>query len=134
MGEVNRVVDPVSQVELIVPSFASPERTIERATLERRGGLRRIRFYLDGTNPWPFWEDHSDTYMPTPADLGLSPELESDLRDWYDSWNVSVRYNGDPVDPVWLDAWLLRGDELVGRVQEQVWDFAEVIPEHRRGE
>lgn len=134
MGDMDRVVDPVTQVELVVPAFATPERAIERAALDRAGRLRRIRFFLDGTNPWPLWEDQGDTYMPTPRDLGLSDKLENDLRDWSASWNAHVRYNGDPIDPAWRRSWLHRGDELLGRVQEQVWDFAEVVPEHRRGE
>jgi hypothetical protein len=134
MSEVDRVVDPVSQVELVVPPFASPERAINRAALDRDGGLRRIRFYPDGTNPWPFWEDEGELFMPTPGDLGLSSELETDLRDWYNSWNANVRYGGEPLDPAWLTPWLARGDELAARVQEQVWDFAEIVPEHRKGE
>lgn len=134
MTHVERVVDPVSQIELVVPPFATPERAIARAALDRAGQLRRVRFYLDGTNPWPFWEDAGESFTPTPQDLGLSPDLEADLRQWYGSWNAHVGYNGDAVDAAWLRSWLAVGDELVCRVQEEVWDFMEIIPEHRRGE
>jgi|APHig2749369809_1036254.scaffolds.fasta_scaffold1161261_1 hypothetical protein len=47
MSDVNWVVDPITQIELVIPPFASSERAIKRAALERDGGLRHIRFYLE---------------------------------------------------------------------------------------
>lgn len=65
--------------------------------------------------------------MPTPSELGLSEQLASDLRDWFEDWNANFRYDG-PQDEDFSRRWLARGTELTVRLEEETWDFAEIVP------
>ncbi|WGD37765.1 hypothetical protein [Lysinibacter sp. HNR] len=121
------MIDPISQIEIPVPPFATPERAIKRAERERAGQLRQIRFYPDGTNPWSLWENTETNPLPTPHDLGLSSQLAADLQAWYEDWSVNFRYDG-PQDEDFSRRWLTEGARLAAQLREEVWDFAEIIP------
>jgi hypothetical protein len=45
--EYRRVIDSLTQEEMLVPSAISDERAYEHARRERAGELRVIRFFLD---------------------------------------------------------------------------------------
>ena len=122
-----RVVDPVSQVELIVPPYATPERTIARARLQREGRLRQLRFYPDGTYPWSLWEAGAENNMPSPAELGLSANLTEELRRLFEDWSVNFRYDG-PQDEAFARRWRAKAAELTARLEEETYDFAQVLP------
>ena len=58
MSDAERVIDPETQVELLVPSWATPESVVRREALKREGLLRRIRFWNEWGHAWPLWEDY----------------------------------------------------------------------------
>lgn len=132
MNASGRVLDPVTQVELEVPSFATPESTIERAEKRRQGELRTIRLSPDWAHEWPLWELGSDKYAIDPGDLSLSDDLVSDLRAWHDHWEISftpsMRWSTDAEG----DQWRLRGDQLLDRLEQELWLEAEVVGAYRR--
>ncbi|WP_460513609.1 hypothetical protein [Frigoribacterium salinisoli] len=51
------VVDPVTQVELVVSPAISVERVLERERRRRDRELRSIRFFVDWGHAYPLWED-----------------------------------------------------------------------------
>ncbi|WP_130177107.1 hypothetical protein [Cryobacterium sp. SO1] len=128
MSDDSRVVDPVTQIELVVPVYGTPERTIRRAALARKGLIRTVRFYPDWPHPWPFWGEEGAV---SAEDLGLSESLQGDLRRWFDEWNATFRYDTGWPTAATGEAWMSVGDDLVIRVQQEVWDFADVRAEHR---
>lgn len=131
-AEWARVVDPVTQEELSVPSFSTVEPTIARSAKRRAGELHTIRFFPDHGHRWPLWDPKAG-YTATPDEYGLSDQLVMALRRWYDEWEAAV----GPGDG-WRDAeqhrsWADRGDELAAWLAREVWDTAEVVVEHRTG-
>jgi hypothetical protein len=129
--ERRRVVDPVTQVELLVPPGITDARAIERARRQRAGELHRIRFFPEWGCDYPLWEDFTDKYTMEPGDYGISPELGRRLRDWARFWQRHL----DPFDG-WDDPgnereWLATGDELVRALELEVYDIAVVVPEFR---
>lgn len=128
--EWGRVVDPVTQVELLVPSYSNPEATIARSAKRRAGELHTIRFFPDHGHDWPLWDSRAG-YTATPDDYGLSDELVTALRQWYDEWEAAVGPGDGWRDPEQQRFWVERGDELAAWLAEEVWDSAEVIARHR---
>ena len=130
-GRRRRVVDPVTQKELLVPPGISDERAIERARRERAGELHRIRFFLDWGHAHPLWESFTDKYTMEPGDYGISPQLAHRLRDWARFWNRHF----DPFDgwdePGNEETWLTTGDELVADLELELYDTAVILPEFR---
>jgi hypothetical protein len=131
MSSAERVIDPVSQVELVVPVFATPERAIRRAALQRQGELRTIRFFPDWGHAWPLWENSTDGYDLCPEDLDVSEKLAQDLRQWHDDWSASFARSLEWSTEKVAERWRQSGDQLLARLQEEVWDFAEVVGTHR---
>jgi len=127
------ITDSTTQIEVWVPAGMSRERALRRATLQHNGDLRTIRFYPDHGNPWPLWEDDLENPTPTPDVYGLSDLLMTELRDWYDAWESGFRFDAGWADTSTGRAWLARGDAIADRLEFEVWDFAEVSREHRRG-
>jgi hypothetical protein len=130
-SDCRRVVDPVTQRELLVPPRITDERAIEHARKERNGELRRIRFFLDWGHNYPLWESFSDKYAMEPDDYGISLQLGRRLNGWTCFWQQHF----DPFDG-WNDqenkrAWLTSGDELVRLLQIEVYDIAVVSPQFR---
>ncbi|WP_130177837.1 hypothetical protein [Cryobacterium sp. SO1] len=128
MSDDSRVIDPVTQVELLVPAYGTPERAIRRAALRRDGLLRAIQFYPDWPHPWPLWDESGEV---SAEDLGLSDALREDLRRWGDEWNTTYRYDTGWPSVAARDVWMNEGDALAERVQREVWDIADVRAEHR---
>lgn len=129
MSEDEWVIDPVTQVELRVPTYATSESAIRRAALQREGRLRVIRLYPEWTNEWPVWEDGTD--ISDPDAFGLSPELRGMLRKWQDVWETHfVLGRGWPTVAAY-EGWAREGDVIAERLEREVWEFAEVRAQHR---
>lgn len=123
------IVDPVSQVELWVPEYATPQRAIAREALRREGRLRQIRFFPDYCARWPLWD------AETLDGLAIAAELSPGLRDALTLWREEFDRDFDPFAG-WRtadqrDAWLLEGDRLLTRLERELWDSAEVVPHFR---
>ncbi|MEN2742366.1 hypothetical protein ABCS02_31695 [Microbacterium sp. X-17] len=125
-----RAVDPVAQEELLVPPYSSAEATIARSARSRAGELHTIRFFPDHGHDWPLW-DPNFGYTVTPDHYGLSDELATALRRWYDEWEAAVGPGDGWRDAAEHDKWLERGDELCDWLTQELWDSAEIIAEHR---
>lgn len=125
----SRIVDPVTQIELVVPTFATPQSAIRRAARQRGGLLRLIRFYPDWPHTWPLWDEELGPVSA--GDLRLSPELQADLRIWLDYWNVTFNHHEGWPSASTGEVWMSAGDALAERLQKEIWDFAEVRAEHR---
>ena len=123
------VVDPVTQVELWVPPYGTPERAIHREARRRDGLLRVIEFYPDGG--WFLWEPAGDLSPLIPSDLGLSEGLSSRMREWHDYWNTSFRLDAGWPNCELADRWECEGDLLLGQLREALWDVAEVVAKYR---
>ncbi|MGJ4843495.1 hypothetical protein [Leifsonia sp. Le1] len=130
MQQPTYVVDPATQVELVVPPFATPAETIDRAARERAGLLREVHFYPGPGNEWPLWEG-SQLNPVTPESLGVSSELASAVRSWCERWEEAVGHGGDLRDEGTFATWADEGDHLVQRLMSETWPIADVIAEHR---
>jgi hypothetical protein len=126
------VVDPVTQIEVRVPSGIWPEQAIEHARRSCDGELRRIRFFLDWGHRYPLWEDGSDSYTKIPSDYGLSADLGERLYAWHQTWAQHCSpEHGWSHEQLHQD-WLVAGHRLANEVELEVYDFAEVIREFDR--
>ncbi|ODA89701.1 hypothetical protein ATY41_04425 [Leifsonia xyli subsp. xyli] len=127
-----RVVDPITQEELLVPAFSTVEATIARSAKRRAGELHTIRFFPDHGHPWPLWDSQAG-YTATPDDYGLSDQLDRALRRWYDEWEAAVGPGDGWREMEQYIRWAARGDELAAWLAQEVWDTADVVVEHRTG-
>ncbi|MFF1876653.1 hypothetical protein [Leifsonia sp. NPDC058230] len=124
MAEISWVVDPVTQIELLVPEWTTPESVIERAARHRAGRLLDIRLLVEWGVGWPVWgvvggEIDAET-------LGLSKELQDELLQW-----TSFREHHLNITSGWSssadqDTWMRRGHELEEWLQREAWDIADV--------
>ncbi|KQW05526.1 hypothetical protein ASC66_11050 [Leifsonia sp. Root4] len=132
-SDVHWVVDPVTQEEIAVPPYASAEQAIRRAAMKRSGRLRFIRMFPDYGRDYPLWENGSGNYTVTAADLELSTPLADALRRWQQRWDDECLDSSEwSSEQARLD-WLRDGAEMCARLQREVWDFAEVLPEFGAG-
>ena len=132
MSDHEFVVDPVTQVEVRIPSGIWPEQAIEHARRGRDGELRRIRFFLDWGHGYPLWEDGSDDYTTAPSDYGLSADLGDRLHAWYLTWTKNCSPEHGWSDEHLRRLWTAAGHRLADEVELEVYDFAEVIREFDR--
>lgn len=127
--DVRWVVDPVTQEEIAVPPYATAERAIDRAARARAGRLRAIRMFPDYGRDFPLWENGTGAYTVTADDLGLSAELGEGLRLWQQRWEEEcLDSSAWSSERARLD-WLRDGAGLCARLQREVWEFADVLPE-----
>ena len=126
------VVDPVTQIEVRVPSGIWPEQAVEHARRGRDGELRRIRFFLDWGHGYPLWEDGADGYTKEPSDYGLSAELRERLHAWCQTWAQHCSPEHGWSDEQRHQDWLAVGHGLADEVELELYDFAEVIREFDR--
>lgn len=127
MAETLLVVDPVTQLELPVPDWATPEDVIARAARERAGELIQLYLFVEWTVTWPVWEVGGDEVDSD--SLHLSAELSDALRGW-----VSFRDHHLEIDSGWSsdedrDWWRHRAHELEERLERESWKVARL---HRR--
>jgi len=87
---------------------------------------RVIRVYPDYSATWPLWESTAENNTPTPADLGLSSELEADIRRWFDFWEVHFHWErGWDSDESQLQS-AAAGKQFVAQLRKEVASFADV--------
>jgi hypothetical protein len=127
VNEASWTLDPVTQVELFVPSWSTPDQAIARAALKRAGRLRVIRFTNDWTHPWPLWEPGAERYNLRPEDLGLTAALAAALHDWHGRWELGESPATARSSDEAGSTWEAEGEALAEAVQEHVWDFADVV-------
>ncbi|UFS57609.1 hypothetical protein [Subtercola endophyticus] len=93
---------------------------------------RVIRVYADLGHRWPLWEDSSRIHDPTPKDLGLSPELEARMKEWYDFWELHHHWlHGWDSPENEANSWA-EGAKMVAQLQYEVVAFADVKDERYR--
>ncbi len=131
-SEDRRVVDPMTQLEVLVPPGITDERAIEHTREEHNGELRRIRFFVDWGHNYPLWESSTDKYAMDPDDYGISLQLGQRLNAWSRLWQQYVH----PLDG-WDTQennvrWLTTGDQLVRLLEIEVYDIAVVLPQFRQ--
>lgn len=87
---------------------------------------RVIRVFADYGADWPLWEPAAENNTPTPTDLGLSSELEADIRRWFDFWETHFH---------WERGWDSReserqsataGHKFVDELRKEVASFADI--------
>lgn len=130
VGGKSIVVDPVTQVELVVPPGISAERAIERERRRRNGELRSIRFFVGRGHAYPLWEDGTGTCRTEPDDYGLSTGLAHRLRAWCRVFELHLAEPGWDT-PERRRAWLSDGEELADALELEVYDVAQVQREFR---
>lgn len=125
------VVDPVTQVELLVPEGISSWRAIERARKARDGELRSIRLFVDWGHAYPLWESGTDKYGMEPDDYGLSAELAARLLAWTDTFfdHLVPESGWDTLERE--QVWHAEGETLADLLELEVYDIAEVQREFR---
>lgn len=129
-AEWARTVDPVTQVELLVPPYSTVEATVARAAKLRAGQLHEVRLFPDHGHGWPLW-DPKVGYTAVPDDYGLSEGLVAALRQWYDDWEAAVGPGDGWSDAAEKEEWIERGDDLAARLVEETWDIAVIVPRFR---
>lgn len=80
--------------------------------------MTTLRFFPDYSSNTPLWDAEDDD--TTPASLGLSATLQADLADWVAEWEFHFHWEkGWPTSHL-RDAWMLRGQELLERVRNEL--------------
>ena len=90
-----------------------------------------IRVFPELGNPWPLWESGSENYTPTPADLGLSSQLEAAIRDWYDYWLAHHQWETGWDSAEAAERSAASGELFVEQLRSEVSAFADV--EYKKG-
>jgi hypothetical protein len=90
---------------------------------------RSIRFFAEVGGEWPFFETASENITPTPADLGLSPDLAQRIEAWMDYWRAHHHWehgwdSQQAEDQSWIE-----GSALIAEIRTQVSSFANVLDE-----
>ncbi|WJL97190.1 hypothetical protein QSU92_08550 [Microbacterium sp. ET2] len=86
-------------------------------------GLRLIRVFPEWASGWPLWENFTQDYRLTGADLQLTRELSDALFAWNEAW--LSRAENDPLPAGWEE----EGHYLVSRLRNELQGVAEVRPE-----
>jgi hypothetical protein len=85
-----------------------------------------IRVFPDYGNPWPFWESAAENNTPTATELGLSDELESAAREWYEFWLTHYHWESGWDSAESADFSAASGDRMVEQLRREVASFADV--------
>ncbi|WP_181129937.1 hypothetical protein [Rathayibacter sp. AY1E1] len=120
-----RVVDPVTQIEWIVPPFATEEDTLARARADREGRLADLRLYPDHGAEYPLWA--VDGPIDDPGAIGVPEALHGPLLRWQELWAA-----GCDVFEGWRSAeaekrWLALGRELHTELEAALWLTTRVL-------
>jgi hypothetical protein len=122
-----RVVEPVTQVEWVVPAFATVERTLVRARRDREGTLLRLRMFPDHCAGFPLWGQGGLWDPDGPDATWLSTGLEAELRRWQQIWDDHcLIFEKGWTDPAIGEWWAAEGARLHTRVADASWEVASV--------
>lgn len=125
------VVDPVTQVELRVPSYGTADEAIWRAAQKRAGTFRTIQLSPDYCRDYPLWESGSDHYTVSATDLGLSEPLALALSTWQQLWEAERLWDSGWSSNERRLSWKHEGDLLCERLREELWLVADVEARYR---
>ncbi len=122
----HRLLDPVTQVELIVPDGISDADAIKHAALRRAGKLRRLRLSPEwGTGCFLF----SDGGGADPEHFNITPNMADRLRNWAARWEALGNPFKECTDLDALDTWCQQGLTLSIELQRELYMTTVVVPE-----
>lgn len=121
-----RILDPVTQTEFIVPDGISRDDAVEHARLHRAGKLRRLRIFPDWGHDYSLWTDGGAV---NPEHLGISDEMGDRLREWTAFWAARADPFEEWTDLETLHAWRQQGLTIATDLQRELYRKAVVIPE-----
>ncbi|MDR5701702.1 hypothetical protein [Agromyces aerolatus] len=127
---VTWIVDPESQVELWVPEYATPESVIVRESMRRDGTLTVVRVFPEWGTESPLWVSGPDDGVIR-AEPALSEALRVALQSWVERWRTDFDVFSGWSSAERRESWFREGDLLASRLQQELWDFAEIVPEFR---
>ncbi|MDJ0379189.1 hypothetical protein [Cryobacterium sp. PH31-L1] len=81
---------------------------------------RVVRFFPDYGARWCLWEDGSENYTPTATELGASAQLEDQIGEWYDFWEIHVEPGIGWDNPADREAWRTQGNRIVADLNEEL--------------
>lgn len=120
------VIDPVTFREIAIPVGATAELAIRRAVRDRAGQISSLRLWPDHGFEWPLW-DANRGFTAYPSYYHLSDDLIHDLREWTSNWHGQIGVNLEWDSPESRDRWRARGEEIVQRLANEAWWYADVF-------
>lgn len=122
-----RVVDPVTQEEILVPPSRSADQAIARAAKLRNGELTVIRMLPEHLVRWPLWIAE---YGPVEPDaVGVSLGLADRLAEWSATWERNAMSGWPSAEEA--AEWQADGDALAELLEEELWESADVRRDFR---
>ena len=122
----HRLLDPVTQVELVVPDGISDADAIKHARLRRAGQLRHLRLSPEwGTGCFLF----SDGGGADPEHFNITPNMADRLRKWAAHWEELGNPFTECTDLDALDTWCQQGLTLAIALQRELYMTTVVVPE-----
>ncbi|NYF14887.1 hypothetical protein HDC34_003222 [Pseudoclavibacter sp. JAI123] len=122
----HRLLDPVTQVELIVPDGISDADAIEHARLRRAGELRHLRIFPEWGLDCFLWADEGAV---DPEHFNITPKLADRLREWAAHWEDLGNPFTECTDLDALDTWCQQGLILATNLQQELYMTTTVIPQ-----
>ncbi|WP_271984117.1 hypothetical protein [Pseudoclavibacter terrae] len=124
----HRLLDPVTQVELIVPDGISDADAIEHARLRRAGELRHLRIFPEWGLDCSLWTDGGAVDLEC---LNVTPGLASRLRSWTTKWETlgSPFESESRTDLDELNEWRQEGLLIATDLQRELYMTTVVVPE-----
>ncbi|PPG50345.1 hypothetical protein C5C24_10245 [Rathayibacter sp. AY2B3] len=119
------VVDPVTQVEWVVPPFATVESTLRRAAQAREGELVRVVIGPDHTTPYALWMGNDAVHEPDA--IGIPPAVAQDLREWQEFWSRGFWPEARWSSPSQEAIFEAEGERLQTAVEALLWNVAVVV-------
>ncbi|GAA2538869.1 hypothetical protein ACQUSY_07175 [Microbacterium sp. YY-03] len=113
-----RVLDPESQVEYVVPAYSTPDETLDRARRIAQGRLGLVYMASFSTRYLPPLEDEGGGAVP------ISDGLRERLNRWFDYGREQP--DSFAEDPGYV-IWEMLGDELYEKVVAELWSSAVVV-------
>ena len=123
-----RLLDPVTQVELILPDGISNADAIEHARRRRAGGLRQLRVFPEWGLDCSLWTTGGAVDL---EHFDITPSLASRLRAWTAKWEAlgSPFDAEDRTDLDELNEWRREGLTIATDLQRELYATTVVVPE-----
>ncbi|MFB9285747.1 hypothetical protein [Pseudoclavibacter helvolus] len=122
----HRLLDPVTQVELVVPDGISDADAIEHARLRRAGKLHRLRLSPEWATDCFLFADDGGV---DPEHFNITPKMADRLRGWAAHWEELGNPFTECTDLDALDAWCQQGRILATDLQRELYMTTVVVPE-----